>query len=184
MIMNIFKTKYKIENIDLNAIDTDSLGESLLASIPRIKRECNNIDYKLASIARIPHVREMNALEHCEVIIDLSNIKTRLMNLYNAFMDWSKGLSDQCKQLYIAYFIKRDKHLCKQIAKGSHYKDRYIMSMARNFVSYIERNIDFNKAEYLTYPFIHGLYNVTCNANSKTLSNKGVKNHDYSGNEK
>lgn len=185
--MNIFKTKYNVENIELDKIDDDSFYESLLVSILKIKNECKYIDVQIKRIGSISYIPGMSTLEQYEALIDLSNAKVKLINLYKAFSEWFKSLTYEQQRMYIMCFIKRDVKTSEQIKPWVVYKHK--TAILNNFMKYMKTKAKLNESELIKCPLIHSLYTSTYNKNliykkRGLRMNKGDTEHDNSGNEK
>lgn len=170
--MNIFKNKYDVGDIDMTTIDKDSFGESLLLSVIKIKNESSRIDRQINTIATTPFISGMNAMEHYEALVDLSNIKSRLLKIQDVFIKWCRGLPEKYKKLYIKHFIKRDYNYCRAIG-NTHYMNRYILPMSRSFITQLKKHADLSEKDLISCPLIYNLYN---NAYNKKL----YKERNYS----
>ena len=178
----------KLNNIDVNKIDLDSFGEALLLCVANTKRNCKNINTQVAYMASIAFVPWVSTNEQYDAVVNKMLIKSELINLYKLFIDWSKGISDKQKRLYMAYFIKKDKNLCRKIANDNYHK-RGILTMASSFMVYLKNMTDIDEKELINNPFIYKAYaNIIENNESFQKrgfwKNKGGHVYDNSANER
>lgn len=170
--MNIFKTKYDAESIGVNKLNTEILDEALLASIKKIEKECKQLNRTINIISTIPHIPTMDAMEHCEAIVDLSNIKVKLIKIYRAFAKWFMALPNRYQKLYVAYYIKNSYTLCEKIG-SAHYKTRFLVPMNQSFMRCVNKKIKLSEADLIKIPLIYNSYNFICN--KRALKSMGHK---------
>ena len=183
--MNIYLTRYRIKDINIDEIDNNSFYESLFANIAKIPKTCRRIDEQINHIASVPHMSMMTTIEQFEAIVDLMNIKKELINVYKTFMNWYEELPDMFKKLYATYFVKKDHVLCEQLLHGSYYRiENCISSLLKDFRTYLKVNSKINKSELIKYPFIYNLYVNTCLKNKTKGKRKGASKHDNSTDER
>lgn len=156
--MNKFFKTCDIENIDMTEIDDSSFGESLLTCAAKTKFNCELIDKQINCKAIVSYVPTKTTMEQCEDIVEILHTKIELIRLYRTFIKWYKGLADRQKKLYIAYFVKKDYELCRQITHNGHYHRRYIVPMSRDFVSYITVKSKLDENDLIRNPFIYDSY--------------------------
>lgn len=170
--------------IDVNIIDMDVFGESLLCLIPRIEEICKIIDRQVNKLASVPYISYVSAEEHCGYIIDNICIKNELVNLHKVFKYWYGLLKDKDQELLDSYFIEKDARVYRR-------KDRYITPLIRMFMRYIHimfdaKEKDLLKNPYVYYEFKHVLNRIEKQKSGVALRNshKGGHKYDSTTNEK
>ena len=177
--------KRNLKNINVNKIDADSFGESLLFCAPQAKDFCRYIDIKIARMAHVSFIPWTSAGYQYDQIIDSIYDKTQLINLYNIFVDWYKRLDEKQKRLYKAYFIRKSGKIYQEIMQKNYRKDRFIIPMIHSFINYIQIKLDFEARELIKNPYIYSTYIKVRKNNKKALrKNKGGSRHDNSANER
>ena len=173
---NVLK-KYNPINIDENQIDTVSLYESLLRCLSEESEFiCNYIDREINDIAFMPYSLGRRAIEQYDTVLELTNAKVQIINLYVLFGRWYKALDDKRKKLYVKYFVKQDGKLCEKAIK-----------MIESFKTYITVMSEYEKTELIKNPFIYDWYLATLRKNEhhrkNGLKNKGGNKSDCTANE-
>lgn len=179
--MNIFKTKYNVENINPDEIDDKAFYKCLLICVSKIKDECKRIDRKINRIAKISFIPGMSTTEHYETIVDLTNMKARLINLYHDFNAWFEKLPDEQKDICTEYLMRKDVPICIPGTTNSMRRQKnYVLN---KFTAYIAPRID--NTDLIKCPAIYSEYIIAYN---KELANrkehKGDNKCDDSRNEK
>lgn len=141
----------ELVDVDVNTIDMDVLGESLLWLIPSIEDICKFIDRQILKIASIQYMPYVNAVEHYNYVVDSMMVKNDLVNLHYVFTYWRDRLSDKNRELYEAYFINRDKTVYKR-------KDRTIIPLIRAFMRYLHIMLDAKEKDLIKNPYVHAMY--------------------------
>ena len=169
-------------DVDMNVIDMDSFGETLLRCIPKIEDFCKTIDSQVYKMATIPFIPYVNTTEQCDYIIDSIKIKSELVNLHKTFSYWYDLLTYKNKQLFVAYFINRDVNVYKQ-------KDRAARPLIRAFMRFLHIMMKSEELKLIKNPYIYNTYVSVLEYNtSKKKGGFGAKKggtcHDGSTNEK
>lgn len=172
----------ELVDADLNNLDMDSFGESLLWLIPSIEGLVDMIDDQVVKMANIRYMPYVTAEEQCEYVINSICVKNDLVNVYNVFTYWYGRLNDKNKELFDAYFKAKNVRVYKC-------KDRYIKPLIRAFVTYLRIMLDGHERELIKNPYINSIYIETLTYNQSMIDrkiwtkNKGVR-HDCTANAK
>lgn len=174
------------KNINLNKIDMDTFGESLLLCAPHVKTFCQYIDEKILRMANTPFIPYVSAAEQYEKVIESMMVKRELITFFKIFKKWYLGLSTQKRKLYIMYFVKKEGLTWDD---KPYRKDRAIMPMIRSFVTYLKATTEFDERELVRNPYIYGTYRDTLKNNKAAkkrglAAKKGGTGHDNSANER
>lgn len=151
------KLKYELKNFDMDSLELDTFGESLLLCIPRIKKICKHIDNQVHDMAVTAFIPYMTAMDQYNAIIDNMLLKSELMNLYRLCVEWYRELSDDYKKIFKAYFIKHQRKSSIDIM-AQRTVCRAIDKMTRSFVEYLRTMLDGNEKELIKNPFIYKIY--------------------------
>ena len=154
-----------IKNIDMEEVDFDSFCEGLLSSIVLTKSNCNTINNQIGHMTSVSFIPWFTSMKQYDLIIERMSIKNELLKVYKLFTDWFKGIENKRQKLYVAYFIKKDPVLCKEIVSNSHYYQRFILPMSKNFMCYVKTISDLNEEELIKNPFIYTSYVSTLRKN-------------------
>lgn len=151
------KIKLNLKDMDLKWVDTDYFCESLFWCMMNMKDNLKHLDIQTKRIACafVPYDRAMDCYDS---IIKKIAIKHELIIIYKAFVEWFKNLDEKHKKVFIAYYIRKDNKLCERVAKCSHYRTRYILSMGYSFLGYIQTMTNFDKKTLIKNPYIYNSY--------------------------
>lgn len=183
--MNIYLTKYKVKNVDIDDLDNNSFYECLFKNIVEIRKACRRIDNQIKHIAKVQYMPLMTTMEQYEAVIDLMNIKNELLKVYTSFVLWYEKLPNIYKKLYMACFVKRDHGLAERIfCHGYNSVEYHISKLTRDFRIHMKKKTKLDKETLIKYPFIHNLYVNTLIKNKIKGKKKGEYEHDCSANER
>lgn len=161
--------KHITTNIDMDKIDFDSFGEGLLACVASTKHNCKLINRQVKHLATVAFVPWVSTMEQYDNVIDYVITKAELVELYKLFLNWSKGLDDRKKKLFVAYFVKKDRYLCVKVTKCEHYHKKYVLPISRSFMDYINKVSNIDIDALMKNPFVYGFYKDTL------IKNEGFK---------
>ena len=183
------KNMNNTKKIEITEIDMDSLGEAILACVANTKRNCKSINTQITKMATMSFVPWTSANEQYDNIVEKMAVKSELINLCREFKKWGRGLSEQRKKFFIAYFVQKDKHLCTELGSSANYHKVNILPMARSFANYLELNTDLKPVELLKNPFVYRFYVNTLTQNESfsrrgNWVNKGGQAYDCATNER
>ena len=176
----------KVKMIDINKMDMDTFGESLLLCAPHVKTFCQYIDDKILKMANTPFIPYVSAVEQYDKIIESIMVKKELIAFFKIFKKWYLGLNMQKRKIYKSYFVKKEGETydCK-----SYRKSRTIMSMVHSFLAYIKVSTEYDERELVRNPYIYGTYKETLRKNKAArkrgyAAKKGGNDHDDTANER
>ena len=155
----------------MSTIDVNTLYEAILRNIPKIIKECKKIDARIHCISNSSHIRVMSTPEQCDCLIELLNVKTKLVNLCKAFAKWYKHISDEERELYMKYLANPNKSFGRRIFNLRLYREQ-IIPMIEDCAFYMKNNTKINEAELIKYPYIHNLYTTFVNYRDMTKKYK------------
>lgn len=172
----------ELVDVDINTIDMDSFGESLLWLIPSIEDLVDMIDQQVVKMANIRYMPYVTAEEQCEYVINSICVKNDLVNVYNVFKYWYARISEKNRELLRAYFTAKNNSIYYR-------KNKCIIPLIRAFVTYLRIMLDGHERELIKNPYIYDIYietlayNQTMSDKKSYVKNKGVR-HDCIANAK
>ena len=154
-----------IKDIDMGKVDFDSFNESLLANVLQVKKNCRRIDTQINCLASVSFIPWFVTMSHYEAIIEKMLIKKEILDIRDIFIHWYRKLSNKEKQLFTAYFVKKDAKLCTKVTNRSDYYRTKLLPLAKSFILSVKAISNYDEEELIKNPFIYNSYVSTLRKN-------------------
>lgn len=173
--MDNVKKKYVVKNININDIDMDSFHVGLLSGVTTTKEDCKVIDKRIERLSLMKSSPIIETTKPYDNIINLINTKNRLIDIYKLFKEWYKDLSEGQKKLFVAFFVKKNMMLARDIKRDYL---RHISALSKNFTHYVTSKLKTSATELLSNPYIYNSYLISLGSKEireKTLEKRRMK---------